>query len=203
MPMYHFLCFGTELALTEHMVSPCPDDKFSLHVVVGRHKKDEVSIGDHLVFLEHCKSHRPTFVIQGRKQIVEREYVQKQEEWADYVYVNLAIGMPHQSELQQTTLARCKIHHDAAACFLTVARKLLRLSRCVLSANINARDGLLAEFKSFSPALADFLQTNEITSVLDQELAVLSCDTKSLLEYVCKERCKPKLQVVLELVAKL
>ena len=119
------------------------------------------------------------------------------------MYVNLVIGMPHQSELQQTILARCKVNHDAAACFLAVARKLLRLSRCVLSANINVRDGLLAEYKSFSPALADFLQPNKITSAFDQKLAVLSRDTKSLLEYVCKERCKPKLQVVLELVAKL
>jgi hypothetical protein len=88
---------------------------------VSRHKKEEVSMGDHVMVVSFSCPDRPIFVIEHQKK--------EEEKWKEIMHVYPAMGMPRARELQQSLLARC---HRAVSLLMTTI-ELLHISECTIT----------------------------------------------------------------------
>jgi hypothetical protein len=92
---------------------------------ITRHKKEEVSRGNHVMVVSFSCPDRPAFVIENNKN--------EKEKWKEIMHLYPAMGMPRAHELQQSLLARCHQDHIVAVSLLMTTIEPLHISECTIT----------------------------------------------------------------------
>jgi len=132
------------LALCQKNIYP----EMDLRLVVVRHKKDEIQLGDHASILARWHSDRPAFVIE-MFDAVHGQSVKLMHFYA-------ATGMPQQHHLQQKLLVRCYKDYRVAAAVVEATHRLLPVTHCTVTAAMEASGDDFKQRVSFHP-----MQTGE------------------------------------------